>query len=177
MKTVAKFALAIASVVALCVWVSHAQINGTTGRTFGTTFNVLTLTDTGPFGSYEQFDINPCETSFGATTVNTGSATTTTGVGCVIGNSAIDAVVYRVTTAITTASSFTVGITGSTSKFCSTQSTLTLGATGVCTLQNNSGITFTGSSSVSAVITFNTTPGAGAIRVIVYSHFLVPPTS
>ena len=114
-----------------------------------------------------------CATSFGTTTVNTGSATTTTALSCLPANSIIDAVVYRVTTSITTAASFTVGQTGSTSQYCSTQSTLTSGATGICipsayALQ---------ASAAPVLVTFNATPGAGAIRVIVYYHSFVAPTS
>ena len=127
------------------------------------------------FGSCETRTYSYCETAGAPTSVNTGSATTTTGVNCLRVNSVIDSVTYRVTTAITTAASFTVGITGSTSQFCSSQSTLTLGATGVCFAQ-------TGSSAINAtaapvIVTFNTTPGAGALRIIVHYHTWSAPTS
>jgi hypothetical protein len=128
------------------------------------------------FGSTEFSTTAGCETSFGATTVNTGSATTTTGQSCLPANAYIDAVVYRVTTAITNAASFTVGVSGSTSKFCSTQSTLTLGATGICNAQINAGAPVNGSAAP-VVVTFNATPGAGAIRIIVYYHTWTAPTS
>ena len=129
-----------------------------------------------PYGSYMSFTSGACENSYGATTVNTGSATTTTGLNCLPANAFIDYVVYRVTTAITTATSFTVGVSGSTSKFCSTQSTLTLGATGTCTAQINGGVALN-ASNAAVVVTFNGTPGAGAMRLIVYYHLAAPPTS
>lgn len=114
-----------------------------------------------------------CATSFAPTSVNTGSATTTTALSCLPASSVIDAVVYRVTTAITTAASFTVGQSGSTSQFCGTQSTLTLGATGTCVPSAYA----PQSAAAAVVVTFNATPGAGAIRLIVYYHTWTAPTS
>jgi len=133
--------------------------------------------DTGPFGGAITMTPQPCETAFAATTVNTGSATTTTGQTCVLANAFILDVTYRITTTITTAASFTVGISGSTSKFCSTQSTLTSGTTGHCVLQVNAGAAMSGASAVAVVVTFNTTPGAGAIRLEVASLAATAPTS
>lgn len=117
-----------------------------------------------------------CETAGAVTTVSTGSATTTTGLNCVPANSVIDAVVYRITTTITTAANFTVGIGGSTSKFCASQATLTAGTTGICTAQINAGASFN-AAATAVVLTFNATPGAGAIRLITYYHTWTPPTS
>ena len=130
----------------------------------------------GPVGDLERFGSKPCETSFGTTTVNTGSATTTTGLTCLPANSVIDGVVYRITTTITTAASFTVGTAGSTSLFCGTQSTLTTGTTGVCMNQTGTTSELQGSAAA-VVVTFNATPGAGAIRLVVRYHTLTAPTS
>jgi hypothetical protein len=127
----------------------------------------------GTYGSKETHSPSACTASYGTTSVNAGSATTTTGLNCLPANSVIDAVVYRVTTSITTAASFTVGQTGSASQFCSTQSILTLGATGVCIPSAYA----VQSSAAAVAVTFNTTPGAGALRLIVYYHTFVPPTS
>jgi len=149
------------------------------GNTTPSSVNATTLTanDTGPFGGAATITPVACETSFAATTVNTGSATTTTGLSCVPANAMIFDVVYRITTTITTAASFTIGISGSTSKFCSTQSTLTAGTTGHCNLQVNAGAAESGSSAVPVVVTFNTTPGAGAMRIEVIALTTIPPTS
>lgn len=132
--------------------------------------------DGNAFGANQLNASAACETSYGATTVNTGSATTTTGQTCLPANSVIDAVVYRITTSIATAASFTVGVSGATSQFCSTQSTLTSGTTGVCFVQAGSSAEKQ-TSAAAVVVTFNTTPGAGAIRLIVYYHTWTPPTS
>ena len=129
------------------------------------------------FGATETSQFLGCEASEAPTTVNTGSATTTTGVSCIPANAFIDGVTYRITTAITTATSFTVGISGSTSKFCATQSTLTLGTSFTCAAQVNAGAAYSGSSAVPVVVTFNATPGAGAMRLIVFYHIVNPPTS
>jgi hypothetical protein len=127
----------------------------------------------GLFGVQQTGTTSPCTTAYAPTNVNTGSATTTTALNCLPANSVIDAVVYRVTTAITTAASFTVGQSGSTSQFCGTQSTLTIGATGTCVPAAYAAQT----SAAPVVVTFNATPGAGALRLIVYYHTFVPPTS
>ena len=137
----------------------------------------ITAKDTGPFGATLVSGLTACETAFATTSVNTGSATTTTGQTCVPANAMIVDVVYRITTTITTATSFTVGITGSVSKFCSTQSTLTAGTVGHCNLQMNAGAAESGASAVAVVVTFNGTPGAGAIRLEVASIAATTPTS
>jgi hypothetical protein len=147
--------------------------NGSYTTTLGGESLTVIGEDSVTFGASFTHGLKACETSYGATSVNTGSATTTTGQSCLPANSIIDAVVYRVTTAITTAASFTVGQTGSTSQFCSTQSTLTLGATGTCVPAAYAAQ----SSAAAIVVTFNTTPGAGAIRIEVSYHTATPPTS
>lgn len=154
----------------------------TTGNGSSTaTIGAQSLTVVGPnaqtFGGSFTQGIVACETAYAATTVNTGSATTTTGQTCVPANSMIFDVMYRITTSITTAASFTVGISGSTSKFCSTQSTLTAGTTGHCLLQVNAGAAESGASAVAVVVTFNTTPGAGAMRLEVVALSTTAPTA
>jgi hypothetical protein len=154
----------------------------TTGYgSYTTTLGAQSVYVTGPNSTtYGGAAVGPvltgCAASFGTTSVNTGSATTTTAQSCLPANSVIDFVVYRVTTAITTATSFTVGKSGSTSLYCGSQTSLTLGSTGICFAQTGS----TGAIETSAaavVVTFNTTPGAGAMRIEVISHTAVPPTS
>jgi hypothetical protein len=146
---------------------------GAQGNVAGTLSAEILQENDGSFGSQQIHSPSACATSYGTTSVNTGSATTTTALNCLPANSVIDAIVYRVTTAITTAASFTVGQSGSASQFCSTQSTLTLGATGTCIPS-----AYAAQASAAAVtVTFNTTPGAGAIRLIVYYHTWTAPTS
>jgi len=94
----------------------------------------------GSFGSNIKYTVTGCETSFGITTVNTGGVTTTTGVTCLPAGAIIDGVEYRITTTITTATSFTVGYSAQTSRFCGAQSTLTAGTTGSCMAQFNNGV-------------------------------------
>jgi hypothetical protein len=120
-----------------------------------------------------------CETSNGATTLSTGSTTTNTGVNCLPANAIIDFVVYRITTTITTAASFTIGDSTTAARFCSTQSTLTAGTTGVCNAQWTSATAgLIGQASATSVrVTTNANPGAGAIRLIVYYHTATAPTS
>jgi hypothetical protein len=142
--------------------------------------NVL-ITDSHGSGSSQTNGASACSTTptnFGTTSVNTGSATTSTVLSCLPANSVIDAITYRVTTAITTATSFTVGDSGSATRystcyFSGGAQALTLGATGVC----NAGYYQIGGAALPVQLTFNATPGAGALRIIVYYHTWVPPQS
>ena len=132
-----------------------------------------------PFGSTESFTSNGCETSSAATTLSTGGTTTDTGLSCLPATAVIDTVVYRITTTITTAASFTIGDGTIAARFCGTQSTLTAGTTGICFLQADQTGT-SGPRQVSAAkvrVTTNANPGAGAIRLIVFYHTYSPPTS
>lgn len=124
------------------------------------------------FGSSFTFESASCETSFAPTTLS--GATTTTGLTCLPANAIIDAVAYRVTTTITTATSFTIGDSGSATRYCGTQSVLSAGATGVCTA---AGYYLNPTTAKGVLITPSTTPGAGAIRLIVYYHTWAAPTS
>jgi hypothetical protein len=122
-----------------------------------------------------------CETSGGITTLNTGAATTDTGLSCLPANSVIDAVVYRITTTITTWTSFTIGDATTAARFCATQSTLTSGTTGICFAQNwSSTLAASGVQSTAAAVRITGSggnPGAGALRLTVFYHTWTPPTS
>lgn len=123
------------------------------------------------FGSSQTGGPSACETTFGITTLS--GASTSTGLSCLPANSIIDAVVYRITTTITTAVSFTVGDSGSATRYCGTQSVMTAGTTGICLAAGY----YLNTGALSVKITPNTTPGAGAIRLIVYYHTWTAPTS
>ncbi len=142
-------------------------------------FTALTVTDPGVFGSSQTNTSAACETSFGATTLSVGGTTTDTGLNCLPATAVIDAVVYRITTTITTAANFTIGDATTAARFCATQSTITSGTTGTCFVQaDQTGAP--GPRQVSAAkvrVTTNVNPGAGAIRLIVYYHTWTPPTS
>jgi hypothetical protein len=149
----------------------------------GTTesFGNFLVTDSHGSGSSQTNGASACSTlptNFGTTSVNTGSATTSTVLSCLPANSVIDAITYRVTTAITTATSFTVGDSGSATRystcyFSGGAQALTLGATGVC----NAGYYQIGGAALPVQLTFNATPGAGALRIIVYYHTWTPSSS
>ncbi len=129
------------------------------------------------FGSAEISTAAACESDFGTTRISAAGPATVTGLACIPASAYIDAVVYRVTKSITRAASFTVGVAGAASKFCAAQSTLTAGATGICNAQINAGVPVAGSSPAPIVVTFNTTPGDGVIRLIVYYHTWKAPTN
>lgn len=142
---------------------SHDQVSG--GTSFGSTAGQSTA--------------SACETNYAATTLATVSTITNTGLTCLPANSIIDAIVYRITTTITTAANFTIGDATIAARFCAAQSVLTVGTSGFCFAQadqtGTSGPRQT--SSVAIRITTNVNPGAGAIRLIVYYHSWTTPTS
>ncbi len=129
------------------------------------------------FGSTHTETYKYCETAGGPTTLSTSGTTTNTGRSCLPETAVIDAVVYRITTTIKTAASFTIGDATTAARFCATQSTLTAGTTGICFAQADQ----TGAggpkqaSAASVRVTTNANPGAGAIRLIVYYHTWTPP--
>ena len=128
------------------------------------------------FGSNQNNTRAACETNFAATTLNVGGTTTDTGLQCLPAGSVIDAVVYRITTTITTAANFTIGDASTAARFCTTQSTLTAGTTGVCLAQTGTSGAAQ-STNATVRVTTNANPGAGAIRLIVYYHTWTAPTS
>ena len=88
-------------------------------------------------------------------------------------NAIIDAVVYRVTTTITTATSFTIGDGETATRYCGTKTGLAAGTTGTCTAQGY----YLNPTAAGVLITPNATPGAGAMRLLVYYHTWTAPTS
>jgi len=141
----------------------------------------------GTYGSKLSNVVTGCETTFGITTLNTGGTTTDTGVSCLPANSIIDAVVARVTTTITSAcTGWELGDGTTAARFSSNNTGLTAGTTTDAThigTFNNTGIASatTGMWQASAakvrVTCAGGNPGAGAIRIIVYSHTWTAPTS
>jgi len=114
-------------------------------------------------------------------TLSTGAATTDTSMD-LPANSIIDSVVYRVTTTITTAASYSIGDPTTAARFISGSTGLTAGSTGVGLLHMQGGITTDAAGPVQITtakvrVTCNTTPGAGVIRLTVFYRTLTPPTS
>ncbi len=128
------------------------------------------------FGSAENSTTAACETNYGITKLATRSTTTNTRLDCLPANAIIDAVVYRITTTITTAASFTIGDASTANRFCTTQSKLTAGTTGICIAQSGSSAAIQNAAS-SVQVTTNTDPATGAIRLIVYYHTWTPPAN
>jgi hypothetical protein len=174
------------------------RIDGATGHLFASTDNTndigatganrprnlylsnsVNVQDPGPFGSMQTQTSAACETSYGITTLGTGATTTDTGLNCLPANSVVDAIVYRITTTITTSANFTIGDATTAARFCGTQSTLTSGTTGICFVQaDQTGAGGPRQASAAKVrVTLNANPGAGAIRLIVYYHTWTAPTS
>lgn len=113
-------------------------------------------------------------------TLSTGSTTTATAGNLVQAASIIRAIEIRVTTAITTAASFTVKVTGGNvfnqiGTGTSTNSTLTIGAT--YTMVPAAYADQYATSATTITITTNINPGAGAVRITVYYEAFTPPTS
>jgi hypothetical protein len=138
--------------------------------------DTVTSGNSNAFGSSASSTSSGCETNYGATTLSTGATTTNTGLNCLPANSVIDAVVYRITQTITTATSFTIGDNTTANRFCTTQSTLTVTTTGICIAQTGSSDALQ-TSATSVRVTASAKPGAGAIRLIVYYHTWIPPVN
>jgi hypothetical protein len=117
-----------------------------------------------------------CETNYAATNLSTVGSATNTNLKCLPANAIIDAVVYRITSAIATATSFTIGDSSTANRFCTTQSTVTAGTTGICFAQAGSSAERQ-ATAAPVRVTANTTPASGAIRLIVYFHTWTPPNS
>ena len=143
----------------------------------GVTAGTLSTTD-GTYGSGEKRATAQCENAVGATTLSTGSTATTTGLTCLPANAHIDDITYRVTTAITGVTSFTIGDSGSATRYSTCwysggSQAFTLGATGSC----NAGSYQNGGTALGVLITTNANATAGALRITVQYHIGVPPTS
>lgn len=112
-------------------------------------------------------------------TLNTGGATTDTSANLLPANSVIRAVVVRVTTAISTATAFTVGDATTAGRFLATGTGLTLGSTGVGLVHvDQTGAAGPRQTAAAKVrITTTGTPSGGAIRITVFYEQYVAPTS
>jgi hypothetical protein len=143
------------------------------------TFAIPVSISDGSFGSAQTSGPSACETGFGITTLSTGGTTTNTGQNCLPANAIIDSVVYRIITTITTATSFTIGDSTTATRFCATQSVLSMGTTGICFAQaDQTGASGPRQTSAASVrVTTNVSPSAGTIRLIVYYHTWNAPTS
>ena len=114
------------------------------------------------------------------TTLSTGSTTTATAGNLVPAACKLEAVLLRVTTAITTAANFTVKVTGGNvlnqiGTATSSNATLTLGATYTMVPAAFADQYITSASTLT--YTTNINPGAGAIRAVVVCESFTPPTS
>jgi len=141
-------------------------------------FGNLMVLDPHGHASAETHASSDCVSGGGITTVNTGGAVTSTALSCLPAYAWIDSIGYIITTAITTATSFTVGDSGSATRYSSCQfsggaQSMALGATGDC----DAGQYKIGGTALPVQLTFNTTPGAGVVRIIVKYHIGVPPAS
>jgi hypothetical protein len=115
-------------------------------------------------------------------TLSTGGTTTNSSANLLPANSLILHVAARVTTTITTATDWSVGDGTTAARFSSANSTLTAGTTsvGLNHWKGNVSTEATGPTQTSAAtlrITTTGTPGAGVIRVIVWSIPITAPTS
>jgi hypothetical protein len=112
-------------------------------------------------------------------TLSTGGTTTDTAANLLPANSIIEAVVARVTTTITTATSWQLGDATIAGRFSAANATMTAGTTQVGTVQADQTGT-SGPRQVAAAkvrVTTVGTPGAGAIRITVFYRQFVPQTS
>lgn len=115
-------------------------------------------------------------------TLATGSTTTDTVANLLPANAIIEAVNYRVTTAITTAVSFSIGDASTAGRFVSGATGVSLGSTGAGLLQWSGGVATDAAgplqvSSAKVRVTTNANPGAGAIRIEVFYRVFALPTS
>lgn len=112
-------------------------------------------------------------------TLSTGGATTDTSANLLPANAIIEAVVARVTTTITTATDWKLGDATIAGRFSAANATLVAGTTQVglvhVDLTGTSGPRQTAAAKVR--VTTTGTPGAGAIRIVVFYRKFIPPTS
>lgn len=105
-------------------------------------------------------------------TLNTGSTTTTSALN-IPANAMVLDVVGRVTTAITTAANYSVGVAGATTRYLNASTAITLGSNWVGIDTNPRKYT----ASTAIVLTTNVNPGAGVVRVTVFYYLPTAPTS
>jgi len=116
-------------------------------------------------------------------TLATGGLTTDSSANLLPANSIIQAVVCRVTTTITTATSWAVGDGTTAARFSAANSTLTAGTTsvGLAHMAGNVSTTAAGPTQAAAaklrITAAGSNPGAGAVRCGVFYTVFVAPTS
>jgi hypothetical protein len=115
-------------------------------------------------------------------TLSTSGSTTDSVANLLPANSIIEAVVARVTTAITTATDWKLGDGTTAARFTSANATMTAGATDIGLNHQKGGVSTDATGPVQAAaaklrITTTGTPGAGVIRVTVFYRQFVAPTS
>lgn len=115
-------------------------------------------------------------------TLSTGAATTDTTANLLPANAIIEGVVWRVTTGITTCVNYSIGDATTAARFVSANTNVALNSTGTGLLhmEGNVSTAATGPVQNAAAkirVTCNATPGAGAIRLVVFYRAFVAPTS
>lgn len=149
-----------------------ANLHGASAVIFSGDFGVgEALTDAGNQGGGVVF----WQVDTGIVTLSTGGVTTTTGIKVPTNRSSIGCAA-RVTTTITTSTTWGVGSTASGVSFCSASSTMTAGTTGVATQVAPTSIGTT-QALEAVVFTMTGTPGAGAIKARVWGFTTVQPAS
>ncbi len=134
-------------------------------------------------GRRRMYDANGGYTEHGVNqellTLSTVGATTDT-VGTLLpANAYIEAVTAYVTTTITTATNWELGDATTAARFCTAQTNLTAGSTvvGLAHIDQTGAAGPKQTSAAKVRVTTTGTPGAGAIRIVVFYRLYVPPTS
>jgi hypothetical protein len=147
------------------------QFNGGTAATTKGGFKVIADTT----GSYFTQT-----SSTEQTTLGTGATTTATAGNLAVANSQIEAILLRITTAITTSANFTVKVTGG-NVFCqigtATTSNTTLTANTTYVMVPCAHADAYVATATTLTYTLNANPGAGVIRATVIYKLFSPPTS
>jgi hypothetical protein len=115
-------------------------------------------------------------------TLSTSGTTTDSTADLLPATAIIEAVVARITTAITTATDWALGDASTAARFLSATATLTLGTTAVGLNHQKGGVSTdaagpTQTAAAKLRVTTTGTPGAGKIRVTVFYRKFVAPTS
>lgn len=159
------------------------QLTKTADNTLGINGSVATTSDT---ASISNVSANGAQILRGqiseSITLATGGLTTDSTANLLPANSVIDGVACRVTTTITTATSWAVGDSTVAARFIAADSTLTSGETQVGIIQwntanaNTSGPVQTAAAKL-RITAAGSNPGAGVVRCTVFYSQVVPPTS
>lgn len=124
------------------------------------------------FGGYVEFGCNS-----ELITLSTSGVTTDSVANLLPANSLIQAVTGLVTTSITTATDWSLGIAGTAARFAAANSTMTAGATSVGLAHWAGTVAIAQVAAAKVRITTTLTPAAGVIRVSVYYRTYVPSVS